>query len=68
MCNIRIINPKRLHLIEYVDILKEIGVSKVRLEFTSEDKEEIREIYLGYKNKSLDLLSVTRGYFSELED
>ncbi len=68
LCNIRIINPKRLHLIEYVDILKEIGVSKVRLEFTSEDKEEIREIYLGYKNKSLDLLSVTRGYFSELED
>lgn len=69
LCNTRIINPKRLHLIEYLDVLKEIGVSKLRLEFTSEKKEEVEEIYLGYKNKSLDLLSVTRGYFVEaMED
>ena len=25
---------------------------------------EVEDIYLGYKNKSIELLSVTRGYFS----
>ena len=66
LCNTRIINPNRLHLIEYVDILKDMGVSKLRLEFTSETDKEVEEIYLGYKDKDLNILSVTRGYFSEV--
>lgn len=62
-CNIRILNPKKLHLIEYCDYLKEIGVSKLRLEFTSETKEEVEEVINGYNEGELELLGVTYGYF-----
>jgi putative protease len=65
LCNIRIINPKALHLIEYCASLKEIGVSKLRLEFTSESPKEVEEIVLGYKENNLELKGVTRGYFKE---
>lgn len=65
LCNTRIINPKKLHLIEYCDYLKEIGVSKLRLEFTSESEEETQEVINGYNEGELELLGVTRGYFKE---
>ena len=41
LCNIRILNPKKLHLIKYVDELVSIGVSRLRLEFTNERKKEM---------------------------
>ena len=63
LCNIRILNPKKLHLIEYCEYLKDIGVSKLRLEFTSESKEELKEVVNGYIKGELELLGVTRGYF-----
>lgn len=65
LCNIRILNPKKLHLIEYCNDLKDIGVSKLRLEFTTEDEEKIQEVIQGYEKGYLDLLGVTRGYFSD---
>ena len=65
LCNIRILNPKKLHLIEYCDELKKCGVSKLRLEFTSETIEEVKEVIDGYKKGELILLGVTRGYFSD---
>ena len=68
VCNTRILNPKKLHLIEYVDKLKKIGISKLRLEFTSESEQEVREVVEGYNEGELELLGVTRGYFSSMED
>ena len=62
-CNLRILNPKKLHLIDDVDYLKSIGVSKVRLEFTKEDKKEVMEVVDGYNNKELNLFGVTKGYY-----
>lgn len=66
LCNIRIINPKALHLIEYCESLKNLGVSKLRLEFTNEDKDEVKNIVNGYLSGNLNLVGVTRGYFSEI--
>ena len=63
ICNNRILNPKKLHLIEYCEKLKDMGVSKLRLEFTSETSEEVEEVVDGYNNGELDLLGVTYGYF-----
>ena len=67
LCNIRVLNPKKLHLIEYCNKLKNLGVSKLRLEFTSETTEEVNEVIEGYKQGELVLLGVTRGYFENLE-
>lgn len=63
LCNIRILNPKKLHLIKYVDELVSIGVSRLRLEFTNERKKEIMDVIDGYNNGELELFGVTNGYF-----
>lgn len=63
ICNNRILNPKKLHLVEYCEKLKEAGVSKLRLEFTSETSEEVKEVVNGYNEGRLELLGVTYGYF-----
>lgn len=63
LCNVRILNPKKLHLINHIDELKNIGVSKLRIEFTSESIEETREVVEGYNKGSLELIGVTNGYF-----
>ena len=67
VCNIRILNPKKLHLVEYCNELSLIGVSKLRLEFSVENEEEVLEVIKGYKEGNLNLLGVTRGYFAEKE-
>jgi len=66
LCNTRILNPKKLHLIEYCGSLENMGVSKLRIEFTSETKEEVEEVISGYKSGNLELLGVTRGYFKSV--
>ena len=66
LCNIRILNPKKLHLIEYCDSLRVMGVSKLRIEFTSESEEEVEEVIEGYQKGSLELVGVTRGYFKSV--
>jgi len=63
LCNVRILNPKKLHLIEFIDNLIDVGVSKVRLEFTNETKKETMDVIEGYNLGELDLLGVTNGYF-----
>lgn len=63
LCNIRILNPKKLHLIDEIEWLKSVGVSKLRLEFTTEDKREVMDVVDGYNEGSLLLLGVTKGYY-----
>ena len=63
LCNIRILNPKKLHLINYVSDLIESGVSRVRLEFTNETKRETMDVIEGYNVGELELGGVTNGYF-----
>ena len=63
LCNIRILNPKKLHLINYVSDLIEAGVSRVRLEFTNETKRETMDVIEGYNVGELELGGVTNGYF-----
>ena len=63
LCNLRILNPKKLHLIKEIEYLKEIGVSAVRLEFTTENKWEVIDVVDGYNNNDLNMLGVTNGYY-----
>lgn len=63
LCNIRILNPKKLHLVDEVNYLRTIGISKLRLEFTTENKRDVMEVVDGYNNESLELLGVTNGYY-----
>ncbi len=63
LCNLRILNPKKLHLIEEIDELKDMGVSKIRLEFTVENKKEVIDVVDGYNNGQLELFGVTNGYY-----
>jgi putative protease len=42
-CNMRILNPKRLNLIDYVGEMADMGIKKLAMIFTTESKEEIME-------------------------
>ena len=69
-CNLRLLNPRALMLFEYVNEMKENGVSCVRIEFTNEDEEECRGIMDRYVGKEvvLDSRKFTYGYFKEKEE
>jgi U32 family peptidase len=47
-CNIRILNHKPLNLIEYLNEIKLSGIEKIRLDFTTERVEEVREVIHNY--------------------
>jgi len=49
-CNIRVLNPKPLCLIDYVSFLKEAKISKIRIDFTIEDKKETAEIVKAFRH------------------
>ena len=53
----------KLHLVDEVNYLRTIGISKLRLEFTTENKRDVMEVVDGYNNESLELLGVTNGYY-----
>jgi U32 family peptidase len=52
-CNIRILNHKPHHLIEYVLDIKESGIEKIRLDFTTERKDEVLDVINQFK-KAMD--------------
>ncbi len=68
-CNVTILNSKTLHLIDYLNQIKEIGLSAIRLDFTTEGSNTIKEIVQAYIDKlndnqyNLELYDVTYGYF-----
>lgn len=69
-CNLRLLNPRALMLLEFIDEMKENGVNRVRVEFTNEDIIECKEILDTYKgeNVELDSRKFTYGYFKEKEE
>lgn len=69
-CNIRLLNPRALMLMDYVNKLRYIGVGCVRIEFNDEEVEECKDLLDYYFNKdvTLDSRKFTYGYFKEKED
>lgn len=62
---VKILNSKKLHLIDYVDRLKELNISRI-IDFTIESAEEVKDvldIYLLNINKRLE--DVTVGHINE---
>ncbi|MFH0766789.1 MAG: U32 family peptidase [Bacillota bacterium] len=47
-CNIRVLNSKALHLIEYIDELKNAHINSLRLDFTIEKKHDITQLIKAY--------------------
>ena len=73
-CHVRILNSKRLNLINQIDELKSYGVKFFRLEFTIEKEDEVRTIIQEFKkavnreNHNLKLNGVTYGhYFKKID-
>ncbi len=72
-CQIKLMNCKRVHLLQYMNELKEIGINQFYLDFTIETKEETLQIMQAYydmfnhisENISLSLNDVTYGHFKE---
>ena len=69
-CNTRLLNPRALMLMDYVNELKENGVNCVRIEFNDESIEECSSIldYYNGKDIELDTKKFTYGHFKEKED
>ena len=69
-CNLRLLNPRALMLMEYIDEMKENGVNSVRIEFTNEKEEECVSILDYYSDKSVELDSrkFTYGHYKEREE
>ena len=69
-CNLRLLNPRALMLLEYVDEMKEIGINCVRIEFSNEEEQECKDILDTYFGKEVELDSrkFTYGYFKEKEE
>lgn len=69
-CNLRLLNPRALMLFEYVEELKEKGISCLRIEFNDESEQECKDILDSYfsKNVELDSRKFTYGYFKEKEE
>lgn len=67
MCNMRILNSKRIHLLKHLDELKEMGVNNLRLDFTIEDEDEVDVISKAYKdnNSYFSLDDITYGYYND---
>jgi len=69
-CNTRLLNPRTLMLLDYVEELKEMGVNCVRIEFNDESSEECSSIIDYYFDKDvvLDSRKFTYGHFKEREE
>lgn len=50
-CTMRILNDKVINLINYLDILKEAGINRILLNFTTENETEVKEILDLFINK-----------------
>jgi len=69
-CNTKLLNPRSLMLLEYIEEIKQIGVNCVRIEFTNESNEECIDILDTYYGKDifLDNRKFTYGYFKDGEE
>ena len=70
-CYTKILNSKRVHLINKLNELKELGVNNFLLDFTVEEKDEIELIIKMYidalngKDNDIRLSDVTYGHYNE---
>lgn len=68
-CNVTIYNSKALHLIQYIHDIYEMGISSIRLDFSVENPQEVKEITKAYLDMlkfydyELYLNDVTYGYY-----
>ena len=69
-CNTRLLNPRALMLLDYVEELKQMGVNCVRIEFNDESEEECRNILDAYYGREvqLDSRKFTYGHFKEKDE
>jgi len=67
MCNMRVLNSKRIHLLKYLEELKDMGVNNLRLDFTIEDSDEVEAISKAYKENNIyfALNDITYGYYND---
>lgn len=66
-CYVKILNSKKLHLGDYINLLYESGVTNLLLDFTTEDAQETQSVCEIYCNnqKQNNLFDVTYGHFKE---
>jgi putative protease len=69
-CNLRLLNPRALMLLEYVEDMKDHGVNCVRIEFSNEEENDCYDILNSYMGQEIELDSrkFTYGYFKEKEE
>lgn len=69
-CNTRLLNPRALMLLDYVNELENAGVNCIRIEFNDESVEECEDILNAFHGQEvyLDSRKFTYGYFKERED
>lgn len=70
-CNMRVLNSKKLHLIDYISDIINCGVKNILLDFTTEsanETEEVINMYLkkiNHNDSDNVILGVTNGHFLE---
>ncbi len=70
-CNLKLLNSMKLHLIKYLNDIKEMGVNNLLLDFTIESKEETKfiiENYLASLEERIfirDIENATYGHYKE---
>lgn len=67
-CFTHVLHDKPLHLLEYIDQLKQIGINFLRLNFTIESKQETKAVLDAYRNRLAGKMQTfaiehTTGYF-----
>lgn len=65
-CSVKILNSRKLHLAEYLDELKDVGITGILLDFTDETYEETIDVCKVYfQGKNIKIGDVTYGHFRE---
>lgn len=70
-CNMRVLNSKKLHLIDYISDIINCGVKNILLDFTTESADETKEVInmyltkINHKDSDNVILGVTNGHFLE---
>lgn len=70
-CNLKLLNSMKLHLIKYLNDIREIGINNLMLDFTIESKEEVKfiiENYIASLEERIfirDIENATYGHYKE---
>lgn len=73
-CNVTIYNSKALHLIDYIHEILEMGITSIRLDFSTENPQEVERITKAYlaefnnEEYDLHLIDTTFGYYLEQDN